>query len=298
MPSKILVVDDDAHIREVVQFALEKAGLEVIEAGDGRRALELFSRLKPDLVILDITMPEMDGLAVCREIRKSFDTPILFLSSRADEVDRVVGLEIGGDDYVTKPFSPRELVARVQVILKRARAKPTDAPAVKELRHGSVRLDVQGHAAYLKDKKIQLTATEFAILTTFLHNPERVLSRDQSTAVDRMGRAWALSHRRRLDRTRAQGDVSSQRRRAQRKSAAAARTDRGQSGLQLDRARQQSATPQRKEGIFKLAVIAERTGRSGSGCARKQHPSRRPRAGTPIGCRPMGKKSLTPKAKI
>ena len=179
MPSKILVVDDDAHIREVVQFALEKAGLEVIEAGDGRRALELFSGLKPDLVILDITMPEMDGLAVCREIRKSFDTPILFLSSRADEVDRVVGLEIGGDDYVTKLFSPRELVARVQVILKRARAKPTDAPAVKELRHGSVRLDVQGHAAYLKDKKIQLTATEFAILTTFLHNPERVLSRDQ-----------------------------------------------------------------------------------------------------------------------
>jgi two-component system, OmpR family, response regulator len=179
MPSKILVVDDDAHIREVVQFALEKAGLEVIEAGDGRRALELFSGLKPDLVILDITMPEMDGLAVCREIRKSFDTPILFLSSRADEVDRVVGLEIGGDDYVTKPFSPRELVARVQVILKRARAKPTDAPAVKELRHGSVRLDVQGHAAYLKDKKIQLTATEFAILTTFLHSPERVLSRDQ-----------------------------------------------------------------------------------------------------------------------
>jgi two-component system OmpR family response regulator len=179
MPSKILVVDDDAHIREVVQFALEKAGLEVIEAGDGRRALELFSGSKPDLVILDITMPEMDGLAVCREIRKSFDTPILFLSSRADEVDRVVGLEIGGDDYVTKPFSPRELVARVQVILKRALAKPTDAPAVKELRHGSVRLDVQGHAAYLKDKKIQLTATEFAILTTFLHNPERVLSRDQ-----------------------------------------------------------------------------------------------------------------------
>lgn len=179
MPTKILVVDDDTHIREVVQFALEKAGLEVIEAGDGRKALELFSRLKPDLVILDITMPEMDGLAVCREIRKSFDTPILFLSSRADEVDRVVGLEIGGDDYVTKPFSPRELVARVQVILKRARVKPTDAPAVKELRHGSVRLDVQGHAAYLKDKKIQLTATEFAILTTFLHNPERVLSRDQ-----------------------------------------------------------------------------------------------------------------------
>lgn len=113
-------------------------------------------------------MPETDGLAVCREIRKNSDTPILFLSSRADEVDRVVGLEIGGDDYVTKPFSPRELVARVQVILRRARVKPTVAADVKELRHGSVRLDVQGHAAYWKDKKIQLTATEFCHPESFL----------------------------------------------------------------------------------------------------------------------------------
>jgi two-component system OmpR family response regulator len=179
MSSKILVVDDDAHIREVVQFALEKAGLEAIEAGHGQKGLELFFRSKPDLVILDITMPEMDGLAVCREIRKSSDVPILFLSSRADEVDRVVGLEIGGDDYVTKPFSPRELVARVQVILKRARAKPTVTADVKELSHGSVRLDVRGHAAFWKDNRIQLTATEFAILKTFLRHPDQVLSRDQ-----------------------------------------------------------------------------------------------------------------------
>ena len=118
MPGKILVVDDDAHIREVVQFALEKAGLEVIEAGDGQKALDVFAATTPDLIILDIAMPEMDGLAVCREIRRHSDVPILFLSSRTDEVDRVVGLEIGGDDYVTKPFSPRELVARVQTILK------------------------------------------------------------------------------------------------------------------------------------------------------------------------------------
>src|SRR4029434_5135225 len=112
MPKKILVVDDDAHIREVVQFALEKAGFEVIEAGDGQSALAQFSQSQSDLVILDITMPEIDGLAVCRGIRKSSDVPILFLSSRTDEVDRVVGLEIGGDDYVTKPFSPREIVTR------------------------------------------------------------------------------------------------------------------------------------------------------------------------------------------
>jgi two-component system OmpR family response regulator len=179
MPSKILVIDDDAHIREVVQFALEKAGLEVVEAGDGEKGVELFSRSKPDLVILDITMPEVDGLAVCREIRRNSDTPILFLSSRADEVDRIIGLEIGGDDYVTKPFSPRELVARVHVILKRARAKPAAAAELRELGHGALRLDISGHVAYWRDKKIPLTATEFSILKSLLRHPEQVLSREQ-----------------------------------------------------------------------------------------------------------------------
>ena len=179
MAKKILVVDDDAHIREVVRFALAKAGLEVIEAGDGHKALELFQRTKPDLIVLDITMPELDGLAVCREIRKSSDVPILFLSSRTDEVDRVVGLEVGADDYVIKPFSPRELVARVQAILKRTRGRPSDAAQVKELTCGSVRLDAFGHGSYWKDKKVALTATEFSLLKTFLSQPERVFSRDQ-----------------------------------------------------------------------------------------------------------------------
>lgn len=179
MPIKILVVDDDAHIREVVRFALAKAGFEVIEAGDGQKALELFRRLKPNLIVLDITMPEMDGLAVCRELRKTSDVPILFLSSRTDEVDRVVGLEIGGDDYVIKPFSPRELVARVQAILKRTRGKPSGAAEVKELTCGSVRIDLIGHGSYWNDRKVVLTATEFSLLKTFLSAPERVYSRDQ-----------------------------------------------------------------------------------------------------------------------
>jgi len=179
MAMKILVVDDDAHIREVVRFALAKAGLEVIEAGDGQKALELFQRTKPDLIVLDITMPEMDGLAVCREVRKTSDVPILFLSSRTDEVDRVVGLEVGGDDYVIKPFSPRELVARVQAILKRTRGKPSEAAEVKELTYGNVRFDVLGHGSYWKDRKVSLTATEFSLLKTFLSQPERVFSRDQ-----------------------------------------------------------------------------------------------------------------------
>jgi len=179
MAKKILVVDDDRHIREVVQFALEKAGLEVIEAGDGQQALALFKKSTPAMIVLDITMPEMDGLAVCREIRKSSDVPILFLSSRTDEVDRVVGLEIGGDDYVSKPFSPRELVARVQAILKRTSARHAPANEIKELTHGAARVDLYGHAAYWKDKPIALTATEFAILESLLREPQRVFSRQR-----------------------------------------------------------------------------------------------------------------------
>jgi len=179
MAKQILVVDDDPHIREVVQFALEKAGLEVIEAGDGQQALALFKKSAPALIVLDITMPEMDGLAVCREVRKSSDVPILFLSSRTDEVDRVVGLEIGGDDYVSKPFSPRELVARVQAILKRTGARQSPTGEVKELAHGAARVNVYGHAAYWKDKPVVLTATEFAILKSLLQEPQRVFSRDR-----------------------------------------------------------------------------------------------------------------------
>lgn len=178
MAKQILVVDDDRHIREVVQFALEKAGLEVIEAGDGQQALALFKKTQPALIVLDITMPEMDGLAVCREIRKTSDVPILFLSSRTDEVDRIVGLEIGGDDYVSKPFSPRELVARVQAILKRMSARPTTNGEVRELTHGAARVDLYGHAAFWKDQAVALTATEFAILKSLLQEPQRVFPRD------------------------------------------------------------------------------------------------------------------------
>jgi len=124
---RILIVDDDLHIREVIRVALRKAGMTVFEAKDGREALTRFTGDRPDLIILDIGMPEFDGLDVCREIRKTSDVPILFLSARDDEIDRVLGLEIGGDDYVTKPFSPRELVARVNVILRRMASRGPEA---------------------------------------------------------------------------------------------------------------------------------------------------------------------------
>jgi two-component system, OmpR family, response regulator len=171
---RILIVDDDLHIREVIRVALKKAGM---TARDGKEALTRFGSDRPDLVVLDIGMPEFDGLEVCREIRKSSDVPILFLSARDDEIDRVLGLEIGGDDYVTKPFSPRELVARVNVILRRMTARGADSKAA--LAQGSLSIDAEQHVAAFAGTPLRLTAIEFGILRTFLTRPGAVFSRDQ-----------------------------------------------------------------------------------------------------------------------
>lgn len=179
MSKKILVVDDDPHIREVIQFALEKAGMEALQARNGREALSMFKKNQPHLIVLDITMPEMDGLEVCRELRKKSDIPILFLSSRDEEIDKVLGLEIGGDDYVTKPFSPRELVARVKAILKRAtRPDISNNLNNKTITRGRVKMDIEGHQVYWGEKKVSLTATEFSLLRSFLETPGKVFSRD------------------------------------------------------------------------------------------------------------------------
>jgi len=177
MAHSILVVDDDPHIRDVVRFAFEKTGMTISIAQDGKEALRQFDRNVHDLVVLDIGMPEMDGLEVCRQIRKTSDTPILFLSARDEEIDRVLGLEIGGDDYVTKPFSPRELVARVNAILRRTRNAP--APAVaKVMSHGRLALDLDAHTARLLDTPVSLTALEFSILRTLLARPGFVFTRE------------------------------------------------------------------------------------------------------------------------
>jgi len=173
----ILVVDDDPHIREVIRFALEKAGMQVTLAEDGQQALDKYLQLSAALIVLDINMPEMDGLACCREIRKHSEVPILFLSSRDDEIDRILGLEIGGDDYVTKPFSPRELVARINAILKRTQQTIPEASA-QHLQHGLLSMNTEQHAVWWNQQSIHLTATEFAILALFLQHPSRVFSRD------------------------------------------------------------------------------------------------------------------------
>ena len=175
MAHSILVVDDDPHIRDVVRFAFEKTGMVISTAQDGREALRQFDRNVHELVVLDIGMQEMDGLEVCRQIRKTADTPILFLSARDEEIDRILGLEIGGDDYVTKPFSPRELVARVNAILRRARNTPAPARAMS---HGGLAVDPDARTAIFRDTPVSLTALEFAILRTLLARPGFVFTRE------------------------------------------------------------------------------------------------------------------------
>src|SRR6218665_2624077 len=147
---KVLIADDEPNIREVISFALERAGFATATARNGGEALQQFRRGPLDLIILDVGMPEMDGLEVCRQIRKTSEVPILFLSARDEEIDRVLGLEIGGDDYVTKPFSARELIARVNVILKRANGK-SEQPRQS---HGRLALDTAAHDARFADQPV------------------------------------------------------------------------------------------------------------------------------------------------
>jgi two-component system, OmpR family, response regulator len=181
---RILTVDDDPHIREVIRVALSKAGMTVFEARDGREALARFGSNRPDLIILDIGMPEMDGLDVCRSIRKTSDVPILFLTARDDEIDRILGLEMGGDDYVTKPFSPRELVARVNVILRRVTVRAVDGrPSPGALVQGGLTLDPTRHVAEFAGETLRLTAIEFGILRAFLGRPTALFSREQLMAA-------------------------------------------------------------------------------------------------------------------
>jgi two-component system OmpR family response regulator len=193
MQHTILVVDDDPHIRQLLVFALTKAGLATCEAQDGEEALAAVEAQAPDLVVLDINMPRMNGLEVCRQLRARSDLPILFLSSRDEEIDRVLGIELGADDYVVKPFSPREVVARVMAILRRTGAKPPpDAAAV--IARGRLRLNTEGWTAHWGDSVVPLTVTEFGILRTLAGAPNRVFSRD--AIIDQLhGPGFALTDR-------------------------------------------------------------------------------------------------------
>ena len=172
----VLVVDDEPKIVQLTRDYLEHAGFRVASAADGREALVSFRRDAPDLVVLDLGLPTLDGLDVARAIRKSSNVPIVMLTGRGDEADRVVGLELGADDYVTKPFSPKELVARVRAVLRRSELASSPADVV---RAGDVTLDVPRLSVRVNDRAVELTPTEFQLLLALARSPGRVFTRSQ-----------------------------------------------------------------------------------------------------------------------
>jgi DNA-binding response OmpR family regulator len=174
MSQTILVVDDEPEIVKLVRAYLEAAGYRVVTAKDGRDALVVTRHEKPDLIILDLTMPEMDGLEFTRRLRQEKDIPIIMLTARVEETDRIIGLELGADDYVTKPFSPREIVARVRAVLRRV-GPELKTPDV--LRAGDLLMDRNEHAVTVAGRNIELTPTEFDLLAILMANPGRAFSR-------------------------------------------------------------------------------------------------------------------------
>ena len=178
MSQKILIVDDDPQIREVVRIGLEQAGYTTLTAADGAAGLALSQSARPDLVVLDIGLPEMDGLEMCRRLRVHSQVPILFLSARNEELDRVLGFEMGADDYVTKPFSPRELVARIKAILKRVGG---GEPAGHALLHGELRLEPAQHLCQFDGTPVALTGSEMALLAHLMAWPAQISARPALT---------------------------------------------------------------------------------------------------------------------
>lgn len=177
MSQTILVVDDEPEIVRLVRSYLEKDGYRVVTAYNGEDALYTARHEKPDLVVLDVLMPKMDGLAFTRRIRRESDVPIIMLTARAEETDRIVGLELGADDYVTKPFSPRELVARVRAVLRRVRPSDEQEPPV--LRVGPLTLDRSTHTVTVDGELVDLTPTEFDVLSVLMGRPGRVYGRSE-----------------------------------------------------------------------------------------------------------------------
>jgi DNA-binding response OmpR family regulator len=175
MSQMILVVEDDPKIVHLLRMYLEREGYGVATAADGRDALDASGRVHPSLIILDLMLPHVDGLEVCRRLRASSDVPVLILTARVDELDKLVGLSLGADDYVTKPFSPREVVARVKTILRRtARERP-----LRVLRRGPLELDADRHRVTVHNREVSLTPVEFRLLQTLLASPERAFTREQ-----------------------------------------------------------------------------------------------------------------------
>ena len=182
MGHKVLVVEDDSTLLGVIKYNLVKEGYGTITASDGAQAIEAARKERPDLVILDIMLPKVDGLEVCRILRRESNIPIIMLTARSEEIDKVVGLEIGADDYMTKPFSVKELMARVKALLRRAEMAPGHSAAAGDqspvIREGELEINVERHAVFLSGAPIELTPKEFDLLVFMMKNKNRVMSRD------------------------------------------------------------------------------------------------------------------------
>src|SRR5437899_3102030 len=174
--NRVLVVDDERHILELAQLYLSREGYQVESVGDGAQALVRFGQVKPDLVVLDVMLPNVDGLTICREIRKQSQVPIIMPTARDEVTDKVVGLELGADDYLTKPFHPQELVARAKALVRRARLEP-DQPRL--VRAGRLEVDLERHEVRCGESKVQLRPKEFDLLALLARHPGRVFQRSE-----------------------------------------------------------------------------------------------------------------------
>ncbi|MFT0848378.1 response regulator transcription factor [Actinomycetaceae bacterium L2_0104] len=186
---QILVVDDEPVFRDTLAFNLRRDGYEVVTAGDGVAAVEAFESASPDLILLDLMLPGISGIEVCKRVRESSSVPIIMVTAKDDEIDKVVGLEVGADDYLTKPYSYRELLARIRAVLRRSipEAPPTEPSEV--LRVGRIEMDTEAHEVRVNGREIQMPLREFELLELFLNNPDRVLTRNQI-----LDRIWGLNY--------------------------------------------------------------------------------------------------------
>lgn len=194
MSETILIIEDEPKVARVARDYLEKNNYRVVLAGDGQSGLSMARGEKPDLIVLDLMLPVMDGLDVCRTLRRTSDVPIIMLTARAEEADRLIGLELGADDYITKPFSPRELVARVRALLRRAKGKVFQSGI---LRVGDLELNIDNHSVRLAGESIHLTRIEFNLLEIFARQPGQIFSRAQ--LLENLHGVAGLSYDRSID---------------------------------------------------------------------------------------------------
>jgi DNA-binding response OmpR family regulator len=195
--TRILLVDDEQPVQKLLSYPLEKEGYEVVPAMDGQEALSSFEEGQFDLVVLDIMLPKIDGLEVCRRLRAKSSVPIIMLTAKAEEIDKVLGLELGADDYITKPFSMREFRSRVRAALRRADMAPDDEPSEEPLERGDLRIDFEKRTTEVAGEPIELTYVEFEILSVLARHPGRVYTRDM--LLDRIWGDSAFRDQRTID---------------------------------------------------------------------------------------------------